>query len=149
MFQGRFEHTVDEKGRIAIPAAFRRRLINDSGTGSAVITIWDRCLAAFPMNEWEIKVAAISKMNQLDTRVNLLKRVFIGCAQECPIDKNGRLLLPLDLRRDSQIEKECIIIGQIEKFEIWSLQNWQQTFSQMAMQIGNIFSALAENGIKI
>lgn len=149
MFQGRFEHTVDDKGRLAIPATFRKLLVADEDSSSLIITVWDQCLAAFPLIEWEKKVAAISKMNQFDPRVNLLKRVFVGCAQECPIDKAGRILLPPDLRRDAQIDKDCVVLGQIEKFEIWSTQNWQRTFSQISNQISEVFAALAGNGIQI
>lgn len=149
MFYGRFEHTFDEKGRLAIPVAFRKRLLGDADEGSLMLTIWDQCLAAFPMSEWELKLNAIGNMNQFDPKVSLLKRLFVGCAHECQIDRSGRILVPQDLRRDTKIDKNCVIIGQIEKFEIWSAEKWQQNFNQLADQIGNVFATLASSGVQI
>ena len=149
MFQGRFEHTIDEKGRLAIPSAFRKRLMGDADEGTVMLTIWDQCLAAFPLHEWEAKLTAISKMNQLDPKVSLLKRLFVGCAHECQIDKAGRILVPHELRRDAQLDKNCVILGQIEKFEIWSAEKWHQTFNQLADQVGDVFAALAGSGVQI
>jgi MraZ protein len=149
MFQGRFEHTIDDKGRMAIPSAFRKRLLDESGEGVVMLTIWDQCVAAFPLPEWEQKLAAIAKMNQLDPKVSLLKRIFVGCAHECPIDKAGRILVPPELRRDAQLDKDCVILGQLEKFEIWSAEKWTRTFNQLADQVGSVFAALAESGVQI
>jgi MraZ protein len=149
LFQGRFEHNLDDKGRLAIPAPFRKRLIDDSGEGLLMVTISDQCLAAYPLADWEVKLAQLAKLNQLDPRVAALKRIFVGCAQECPIDKAGRILLPADLRRDSQIEKECVVLGQLEKFEIWSGERWNRNFAALSDQVGAIYAALAEHGISL
>lgn len=149
MFQGRFEHTIDDKGRLAIPMTFRKRLIDESGDGLVMLTVWDQCLAAFPTTEWESKLKAIGNMNQLDPKVSLFKRIFVGCAHECPIDKAGRILIPPELRRDALIDRKCVIVGQIEKFEIWSIEKWDITFSQFTNQIGSVFEALAHSGVQI
>jgi MraZ protein len=149
VFQGRFEHNLDDKGRLAIPAPFRKRLMDEAGEGLLVVTISDQCLAAYPMSDWEVKLAQIAKLNQLDPRISAFKRIFVGCAQECPIDKAGRILLPADLRRDTQIEKECIVLGQLEKFEIWSEERWSRSFPALSDQVGAIYASLAEHGIAL
>lgn len=154
MFQGRFEHNLDDKGRLALPSAFRKKLNlqqedqNDTAC-SIVVTISDRCLAAYPIDEWEQKLAQIGKFNQFDPKVMAFKRIFVGCAQECAVDKAGRILLPIDLRRDAGIERECLVIGQIEKFEIWSTEQWQRSFNQLSDNVGAIYASLAEQGIQI
>ena len=150
MFQGKFEHTLDDKGRLAVPSPFRRKLGGEDVEGLAlVVTISDQCLAAYPMLEWDAKLAIIAKLNQLDPKVMAFKRIFIGCAQECPIDKAGRILIPQDLRRDARIERDCVIMGQLEKLEIWSAERWQSSFNQLADSVVDIYSSMASTGINI
>jgi MraZ protein len=149
MFQGRFEHTLDDKGRVAIPAPFRKRLQEADLQGGLVVTVADQCLAAYTQAEWQLKIEKVSKLNQLDKNVVAFKRVFIGSAQECPIDKGGRILLPADLRRHAGVDKNCVVLGQIDKFEIWSEERWQDNFAQMSDQIGTICSNLADLGISL
>ena len=151
MFQGRFEHSLDDKGRLAVPSPFRKRLGDTEGMGEAsvIVTISDQCLAAYPMPEWEQKLTAIAKLNQFDPKVMAFKRVFVGCAQECNVDKAGRILVPADLRRDAQIERECVIVGQMEKFEIWAADRWQRSFSQLTDQVGAIYASLASFGVSL
>jgi MraZ protein len=155
MFQGRFEHNLDDKGRLAVPSAFRKKL--EGGADAAAteteatvfVTISDQCLAAYPKAEWEQKLAQIARLNQFDPKVMAFKRIFVGCAQECPIDKAGRILVPSELRRDAGIERECLIVGQIEKFEIWSAERWRRTFTQLTDQVGAIYASLADHGIQL
>lgn len=150
VFQGKFEHTLDDKGRLAVPSPFRRLLgAEDASESSVVVTISDQCLAAYPETEWQGKLAAIAKLNQLDPRVMAFKRIFIGCAQECAVDKAGRILVPEGLRRDAGIEKECVVIGQLEKFEIWSAERWSRSFNQLTDQVGAIYASLADFGVQI
>lgn len=155
MFQGKFEHSVDDKGRLAIPAAFRKKLQgdldlqDDSEDVSIYVTISDQCLAAYTASEWALKIAQISKLNQFDPKVMAFKRIFVGCAQQCQIDKAGRILLPSDLRKDVRIVRDCVVVGQIEKFEIWSAERWSDSFNQLSDQVASVYASLAELGIQI
>ena len=150
LFQGKFEHTIDEKGRLAVPLPFRRKISPEDNLEAAVmVTISDQCLAAYPLVEWAEKLAMIAKLNQLDPKVMAFKRIFIGCAQECPIDKAGRILIPLDLRKDARLVRDCTIVGQLEKFELWATERWQASFPQLTDQVGAIYASLAELGIQI
>jgi MraZ protein len=79
----------------------------------------------------------------------LFKRLFVGRAHECPLDKVGRILLPADLRRDAGIERDAVVIGQIDKVEIWSAERWQRLSAQGTDQMGAIYAALAESGIHL
>jgi MraZ protein len=150
LFQGKFEHTIDEKGRLALPAAFRRLLSGDDlDDASVILTIADRCLAAYSIPEWQKKVENLAKLPQFDARVTAFKRLFIGCAQECPIDKAGRILVPMDLRRDVNLQKDCVVIGQLDKIEIWAAERWHTCFNEMADQARSISAALSEFGIPL
>lgn len=151
MFQGKFEHTVDDKGRIAIPAPFRKKLQADPENEdvSVYVTISDQCLAVYSSDEWASKIAQIAKLNQFDPKIMAFKRIFVGCAQECSIDKAGRILLPTDLRRDLKIDRNCVVVGQIEKFEIWSAERWNDSYNQLSDQVASVYASLAEFGIQI
>ena len=150
MFQGRFEHNLDDKGRMAIPAPFRKQLADDAEqSAGVVVTISDQCLVAYPPATWQAKVEQISRLNQLDPKVTAFKRLIIGCAQDCPVDKAGRILVPQDLRRDAQIDREAVVVGQIDKFEIWSASRWQDSFAAMSDQVGAIFASLADQGVQL
>jgi len=149
VFQGRFEHNLDDKGRMAVPSSFRKRLGGEDQEGTVVVTISDQCLAAYPLSEWEVKLSQIAKLNQLDPRVMAFKRIFVGCAQECPVDKAGRILVPADLRRDAGIDRAAVVVGQIDKFEIWSQERWNRNFAQLTDQVGAIYASLADTGIQL
>jgi MraZ protein len=147
---------MDDKGRLAVPSPFRKKLGSPTeGAEGAedgptvVVTISDQCLAAYPDAEWQKKLAMIAKLNQLDPKVMAFKRVFVGCAQECPVDKAGRILVPEGLRRDAGIERDCVVVGQLDKFEIWAAARWNRAFPQMTDQMGAIYASMTEYGIQL
>ena len=156
MFQGSFEHSIDDKGRMAIPAPFRELLAeaedqpDSTGDAAVIVTISDNeCLSAFTREQWDEKITALSKLNQLDKNVKAFKRIFVGKAQECPLDKAGRILIPADLRRHGGFEKTCVVVGQIDKFEIWSEDRWNTSYNEMSDQVGSICESLANLGISL
>lgn len=127
MFKGQYEHGLDAKGRVALPAVFRREL-EERGEELLVVTphIKEKCVVAYPHSEWlafETKVAALS---QFDPSAAQLRRLMIGRAQECPIDKVGRILLPAQHRRAAEIEKELVWMGQLRWIEAWSPAELEQ-----------------------
>ena len=125
MFRGRFEHTLDAKGRLSIPSRFRETL-NERYDSRLVVTTYDGCLIAYPFIEWqklEEKVAALPKFNK-DTRAFL--RFFYSSAADCAIDKLGRILIPQSLRDYAKLEKEVFLIGAFEHIEIWSGAVWAE-----------------------
>ena len=121
VFKGQFEHSLDAKGRVALPAAFRRDLA-EQGDELLVITphIQAPCLVAYPRTEWmafEEKVAALS---QFDRSATQLRRLVVGRAQDCPVDKVGRVHLSPALRSVASIEKDLVWVGQLRWLEIWA-----------------------------
>ncbi|MBX2811112.1 MAG: division/cell wall cluster transcriptional repressor MraZ [Myxococcales bacterium] len=121
MFKGQYEHALDAKGRVALPAAFRRDL-SEQGDELLVVTphIQAPCLVAYPRSEWlrfEDKVAALS---QFDASATQLRRLVVGRALDCSMDKTGRILLPTTIRKVAEIEKTLVWVGQLRWIEIWS-----------------------------
>lgn len=137
MFMGEFEHTIDSKGRLIIPAKFREQL----GTNFVITRGMDGCLFGYPMSQWQVvqKKLATLPLNKRDARAFV--RFFYSAATECELDKQGRVNLPQPLITHAGLEKACVIVGVSERFEIWSLDRWQ-AFAEQAE--GN-FDEIAEN----
>ena len=138
MFRGRFEHTIDSKGRVSIPAKFRE-LLAGKYDDRLMITNFDRCLVAYPYDEWKLLEEKMSSLSMVKKEAKAFQRFFISGATECPIDKLGRILLPPTLRSYAQLEKDVVFAGMIKKFEIWSkerfleeIQKAEENFEPMA-----------------
>lgn len=124
-FTGKHYYTVDEKGRLIIPAPFRE-ILSSNYTPKLYITnaAFDRCLHIYPNEEWsklEEKVRGLPKMLE---EVRIFMRRVIASAQECSIDKQGRILIPSAHREDAAIKGDVVIVGQIEKIELWDRNEW-------------------------
>jgi len=130
MFRGSFFHTIDEKGRIIIPARFRD-VIKAGGGDGVMISRMDKSLFAYSFEEWgkiENKVLALAEKREYMRR---FRRVFVGGAFECNSDKQGRILIPPILRQYSEIDRETVLVGVLDHFEIWSRENWERENTQM------------------
>lgn len=120
MFMGEFEHTLDPKGRLFIPARFREGL----GKNFIVTRGLDNCLFVYPPREWETLEEKLRSLPFTKGEVRAFLRFFFAGATECEPDKQGRILLPATLREYAGIEKEVVLIGVSSRVEIWSLENW-------------------------
>ncbi len=125
IFRGRFEYTIDPKGRVNIPAPFRERLL-ESGQESFFITNYSDCLYAFAAEDWARIEERASLVPTTDRQKNAFVRFFVGGAVEAVPDKQGRILIPPSLRAYAGLEKDVVIQGMPNRFEIWSLARWQQ-----------------------
>lgn len=126
MFRGRFEHTLDAKGRLALPASFRRSLQEiEEDTLMVTNHLMHPCLVAAPMSEWLRFERKLAEQPQFDPRIDMVRRIYVGGAHECPIDKQGRLLLPPSLRNHAKLARDVLSVGCIKNIEIWSADCWQ------------------------
>ncbi|WP_053359711.1 division/cell wall cluster transcriptional repressor MraZ [Lentilactobacillus farraginis] len=141
MLLGEYQHNLDAKGRIIIPAKFRQ----DLGSKFVITRGMDGCLFGYPMSEWkkvEGKIDALS-INKRDVRA--FTRFFFSAAQECEFDKQGRINIPSILRNYAKIEKKCVVVGVSNRIEIWSERAWQDFTSDAAAH----FDEIAENIIDL
>jgi len=146
IFRGINNLALDAKGRMAMPARYRERLMETCG-GRLVVTVdKDRCLLVYPLPEWEIIEAQLIALPSLNKQARLLQRLLIGHATEVELDSQGRILLPTMLREYADMEKKLVLIGQGKKFEIWDDQVWnekQQTWlGEVNEEDGEMPSAL-------
>ena len=124
MFRGSSFHTIDAKGRVIIPARFRDA-IREGGNNGVMISRMDGCLVGYDYEGWariENRILSLAEKNETMRR---FRRVFIGGAFDCPCDKQERILIPPILRQYGGLEKEIVLVGVLDHFEIWSRQLWE------------------------
>jgi MraZ protein len=147
MFRGRYEHNIDSKGRISIPSKFRE-ILSKKYDDRLVITNFDRCLVAFPYEEWfnlvEQKVSSFSLVRK---ETSAFLRFFYSSAIDCIIDKHGRLLIPQTLRDYATLQKDIILVGEGRFVEIFAKERWQEVAQQAEEGFDQIRDTLANLGI--
>lgn len=125
LFRGSSFHTIDAKGRIIIPARFRE-IIRDDDKPGVMLSKMDMGLVAYTFEEWfKLEEKILSLAEKSDT-MRRFRRVFIGTASECNCDKQDRILIPAPLRLYAGFNKEIVLVGVLDHFEIWSRDNWEQ-----------------------
>ncbi len=136
-FRGINNLALDTKGRMAMPARYRDRIIESCG-GRLVITVdRDHCLLVYPLPEWEIIENKLIELPSLNQQARLLQRLLIGYATECELDSQGRILLPTSLREFARLDKKIVLIGQGKKFEIWDEDTWTQSQEDWIEKVQN------------
>jgi transcriptional regulator MraZ len=127
MFLGQFQHNLDDKGRLMIPARFRELL----AAGAFITQGFDRCLMVMTDMYFRQVYDRISAMNLADPNTRLLRRFILSNAYPIEIDKVGRILVPQNLRQGLMLESEAIVAGQGEYFEVWSPAEWNAQMAQL------------------
>jgi MraZ protein len=123
LFKGTYRHRIDAKGRLPVPAAFRR-LLAQSGTSAVVVTVLDQCLAAYPTHEWSRLESQLVALPPFSAPVKALSRRLASHAMDCPLDVQGRILLPAALRASAKLAREAVVAGVLNRFEIWEPEAW-------------------------
>ncbi len=118
--KGEYKHSIDAKGRLAIPAKLREEL----GEHFTVTKGLDGCLAVYPEAEWEGLEQRIRSMPMSKARD--LQRFFFSAAFDAELDSQGRILLPANLRKYASLTKETVVIGAFNHAEIWDAEKWAQ-----------------------
>jgi MraZ protein len=129
MFMGEFQHTIDGKGRLFIPVKFRDGL----GEKFVVTKGLDNCLFGYPINEWTALEQKLKALPFTKADARAFVRFFFSGAAECELDKQGRILLPQNLRDYAELFKDVVFIGVSSRIEIWSKDKWDK-YSQEAEQ---------------
>jgi MraZ protein len=146
MFRGRFEHTIDSKGRISLPAKFRE-VLKGRDDSRLVITNFDGCLVAYPFSEWQLLEEKWSSISLVKREVTAFLRFFISGATECSIDKLGRIMIPPTLRNYALLEKDIVFAGMLKRFEIWSKEKWEDVVKKSLENFDEISDTLSELGL--
>lgn len=143
MFLGEYKHTIDAKGRVAVPAKFRARL-----TSGAIITRGlDRCLFVFDAKEWQKLAEKIVSLPIAQANSRAFSRLMLAGASDVDIDTQGRILVPDYLRQYAGLGKQIVVAGLYNRIEIWNSEAWSQYKSKTESESDEIAEKLGELGI--
>lgn len=143
MFIGEYQHTLDTKGRIIIPSKFREEL----GEEFVITKGLDNCLFVYPKDEWKVLEDKLKTLPLTHKDARAFVRFFFSGASESILDKQGRVLIPANLREHSKIDKDAVVIGVSTRLEIWSKEEWEGYIDEDNLSYESIAEKMAELGI--
>ncbi len=138
VFRGFNKISIDSKGRLAVPSRYRD-LIAVQAENNLVITLnpLDRSLWLYPLPEWELIEDKLATLSDFDKQSRRTKQMMRGYASDCQLDSQGRILLPKELRSYAELNKQAVILGQGNKFEIWNEQAWEAQRDEWLQSVGD------------
>ncbi len=143
MFYGEFQHTIDQKGRIIIPSAFREELNVKFMLAKGL----EECLFIFSMPRWNSLVEKLETLPLSNTNARSFNRFFFSSAAQCEMDKNYRILVPVDLRNHAELEKDISIVGVGNRVEVWSRDKWEKYIQGDSLNPDSLSDTFAMLGI--
>jgi MraZ protein len=143
MFMGEYLHSIDNKGRLIFPARFR------DGLGEKCIATkgLDNCLFVYTREEWAILENKLKQLPLAKPEARAFVRFFFAGAAELECDKQGRVLLPTNLREYARLDKDVVVIGVSNRIEIWGKEAWDEYNAQIGPEVTNIAENLVGLGI--
>lgn len=143
MLIGEHQHTIDSKGRLTIPARFR------DGLGENFIATrgLDNCLFLYPMDEWRELEGRLKGLPMTQPNARAFVRFMFSGASECNLDRQGRIVLPQNLREHARLEKDAVVVGLSNRVEVWSKDEWERYTHQAEVAYSDIAQQLADLGI--
>lgn len=131
MFRGASSLSLDDKGRFAVPTKYRDDLLSeDQGTVICTVALNEPCLWLYPLAQWQEIESRLAKISNMNPRARRMQRMLLGNATEYQLDKNGRILLAPSLRAHADLDKKIMLVGLMNKFEIWDEARWHQQMRQ-------------------
>lgn len=143
MFMGEYNHIIDAKGRLIIPARFRELL----GEEFILTKGLDGCLSIYPMDAWEAFETKLRALPLTNKNARTFTRFFVAGATNCELDRQGRILVPQTLREFAGLEKEVVLTGNLDRIEIWSKAKWSENCNYDDMD--SIAESMQDMGIII
>jgi MraZ protein len=132
VFMGEYHHSIDEKGRVIIPAKFREAL----GDRFVMTRGLDNCLFVYPLQEWAVMEQKLKSLPLMKADARAFTRFFLSGATECELDKQGRVNIPANLREHARLDSQAVVIGVSNRVEVWSKELWE-SYSQISEQSFN------------
>lgn len=143
MFIGEFTHSIDQKGRVALPSKFRASL----ASGCVVTRGLDNSLFIYTVEEWEKMAKKLAKLPMAQADARAFSRLMLSGAMNVDLDKQGRVVVPGYLRKYAGLKNEVVIIGLYNKIEMWSKEAWEIYSSSMENESSEIAEHLTDLGI--
>lgn len=143
MLMGEYNHSLDAKGRVILPADFRVEL----GESFIITKGLDNCLFIYPQSEWEQLSVKLRQLPLAKTEARAFVRFFFAGARQVELDKQGRFLIPATLRQHASLKKDVVLIGVSNRIEVWSKDEWLKYNEEITPSVSAIAETLAELGI--
>ena len=143
MFIGEYQHTLDPKNRVIMPSKFREKL----GDSFVMTKGLDNCLFIYSSAEWSIVEDKLKSLPMTNKDARAFVRFFFAGACECELDKQGRILMPNNLKDYAKIDKELVIIGVSTRIEIWSREEWNKFNSDANISYEDVTEKMSQLGI--
>lgn len=144
MFYGEYEHTLDKKGRLIIPAKFRESLKEQEIERFFITRGLDACLFVFAEDEWRLQESKFKSASFTKIEVRRFNRLFFSGAVEATADKQGRILVPAYLKDFAGIKRDVMIVGVSNRFEIWSKERWMEYYKNTRDSFESVAEKLIE-----
>ena len=143
MLLGEYNHSIDEKSRVIVPSKFR----DDLGSTFVITKGFDTCLFAFSVEEWKNFESKLKELPLSNENARKYVRYFLAGACECQVDKQGRILIPQNLKEHASLKKDIVITGVSTRVEIWDKEKWNNYTSDENIDLNEIASHMSEFGI--
>ena len=143
MFIGEYSHNLDDKGRLSIPAKFRREVAQ----GVVVTRGLDRCLFVYTKKEWELMASKLAQLPLAQKKSRAFARLMLAGAWDAELDNQGRVMLPEYLRQYAKLQKTAVVAGLYNRMEIWDEAAWQAYKAQTEADSENIAESMADLGV--
>ncbi len=142
VFVGEYQHTLDGKGRVVLPARFRKALEE----GGCVLTKGlDECVSVWSTEDWEKEANRMMRLSREDRRSRQFSRSFFSGAVPQDLDGQGRVTVPQNLRTFAALEKDVVIVGVADRIEIWDIDRWQQVSAEADEVYAHVEEAFADH----
>lgn len=145
MLTGEFNHSIDAKGRLIIPSKFRE----DLGENFVITKGLDGCLFLYPDSEWKIFEEKLRTLPLTNKDARIFTRFFLGSAVDGGLDKQGRVLISSALRNFANLEKEVVLVGVLDRVEIWDKAKWEENNTAIEDNMDDIAGRMEELGLSI
>lgn len=141
-FKGRYSYSVDNKGRINIPVKLRKNLSPEANETFVITRGFEQCLFLYPLDEWNKLEIAIRDLSPANPQHRFFVRTLLQWATEAQLDSQARVSIPQDLLKFAAIDSEVIILGVLERIEIWNPQIYENYMSSQAVSYENVAEAV-------
>lgn len=138
MFQGSFKYSVDKKGRVSLPAKLRKYVSLEANDTFIILPGIAQCINVYPLDEWQKFLDTLKRLSQFDPQQAYFKRKMLDHAFEEKLDGQARLTIPQLLLQKARIDKEILIIGQLERIELWNPKLYEEYDSSFTESFADI-----------
>lgn len=148
MFRGIFHNSMDDKGRVSIPARFREQIKSEHETPMVLTLGFDQCLFLYPMDAWKKIEEKLASLDTLNAEVRQFQRTIMKASDEVEMDQQGRIMISPVLRKEGGLGKNVVIVGMLHRIEIWDKDKYEGYHAQTTQSLELLGQKLSDKGIQ-